>query len=321
MTPDERYENVAIIIPCYRVERQIAGVIRSIPSCYRAIICVDDASPDSTAVAIEALDDPRVTLIRHARNRGVGGAMKTGYAEGLRRGAEICVKMDGDGQMSAADLDALLAPLFDGEAEYAKGNRFVDLRALRRMPTGRLLGNAALSFASKLASGYWNLLDVSNGFTAVRSETLRRMDLERLSERYFFETSVLIELNILRADITDVEMPARYGEEESSLRLWRVIASFPPLLVKGLLRRFYWRYLIEEFGVVSVCVLFGLPLVAFGVVFGAIHWTQSIRTGHPATAGTVFVAALPIILGVQLLLAALLLDVLSSRVRKRHPMR
>lgn len=313
-----QYAGVAIVIPCYRVERQIEDVITSIPGHYRTIICVDDASPDDTAAVIAGLRDRRVVLVRHPENRGVGGATKTGYLEAIRRGAEICVKMDGDGQMHAEDLDALVAPLLDGTADYAKGNRFVDLRALDRMPKLRLIGNAVLSFASKLACGYWNMLDVSNGFTAVKSSVLKRLNLARISDRYFFETSMLIELNILRAVTADVEMPARYADEESSMKLSRVIATFPPLLIRGLWRRFYWRYLIEDFTVVSVCALIGAPLLAFGVIFGSAHWIESIRSGVPATAGTVFVAALPIILGFQLLLAGVLLDVLSSPTRKRH---
>jgi len=311
---------VAIIVPCFRVADRIAGVIRSIPPRYRTIICVDDCSPDGAADVITALADPRVTLLRHERNRGVGGAMKTGYLEALRLGATVCVKMDGDGQMSARDLDRLVAPLLEGVADYAKGNRFVDVRSLPSMPRARLIGNGFLSFARKLACGYWNMLDVSNGFTAVRSAVLRRIDLRRLHERYFFETSMLIELNILGAVVADVEMPARYDDEVSSLRVSRVMLTFPGLLLRGLLRRFYWRYLIEDFGVVSICVLLGFPLWLFGVTFGTYHWVQSARTGAPATAGTVFVAALPIMLGFQLLLAAVLLDVLSSHTGKyRRP--
>jgi dolichol-phosphate mannosyltransferase len=175
-----------------------------------------------------------------------------------------------------------------------------------------------LSFASKMASGYWNMLDVSNGYTAIRSTALRGMDLSRVNDRYFFETSMLIELNILRAVTADVEMPARYGDEQSSMKLSRVAMTFPGLLVRGLLRRFYWRYLIEEFGVVSICVLLGLPLLLFGVSFGAVRWLDSYRTGLPATAGTVLLATLPIMIGFQLLLASVLLDVLSSPTLKRH---
>lgn len=314
----DQFAGVAIVIPCYRVERHIADVIRSIPVRYRTIICVDDCSTDGTADAITRLSDKRVTLMRHAVNGGVGAAMKTGYAEAMRRGAEVCVKMDGDGQMSADDLDGLVAPLIEGVADYAKGNRFVDLRALRQMPRRRLVGNAMLSLVSKAASGYWNMLDVTNGFTAVRTSMLKRMDLQRISDRYFFETSMLVELNILRADTADVEMPARYGDERSSLKLTQVLLTFPALLVRSLWRRFYWRYLIEEFGVVSVCTLLAIPLLVFGVTFGALRWTQSVSTGIPATAGTVVLAMLPVILGFQLLLVSLLLDVLSSPTLKRH---
>ena len=313
-----KHEQVAIVIPCYRVERHIGAVIRSIPKHYRTIVCVDDASTDATRAAIEAVADARVTLVSRPANGGVGAAMKSGYEKALERGAEICVKMDGDGQMHAEDLDGLVAPLLDGSADYAKGNRFVDLAALQRMPGSRLVGNAMLSFASKMASGYWNMLDVTNGFTAIRAPVLRAIDMRRVSDRYFFETSMLIELNILRATTVDVEMPARYGDERSSMSLGRVIATFPGLLTRGLLRRFYWRYLIEEFGVVSICVLLGAPLLAFGATFGAIRWFDSYRTGLPATAGTVIVATLPIILGFQLLLAAVLLDVLSSPTLKRN---
>jgi glycosyltransferase involved in cell wall biosynthesis len=312
LVPEKAGMEVAIVIPCYRVARHIAGVIQSIPSRFGLIICVDDGSPDDTAKVIEALGDPRVTLLRRPQNGGVGAAVKTGYAEALRQGAQIIVKMDGDGQMSADDLDELIAPLRDGTADYAKGNRFVDVAALQRMPRVRLFGNAALSLLGKASSGYWNVLDVTNGYTAIRAEALRQLDLARLSDRYFFETSVLIELNILRARVADVEMQARYGDEKSSMSLMRVLLSFPALLLRGTLRRFYWRYLIEDFGAVSVCVLAGLPLVLFGTVFGLWHWWQSIQEHVPATAGTVFVAALPVILGFQLLLAAVLLDVNSS---------
>ena len=303
---------MAIIIPCYNVERHIADVIRSIPARFRCIICVDDASPDDTAAVIAGVHDPRVRLVRHAVNRGVGGATLSGYRAALELGADVCVKMDGDGQMSADDLEPLVAPLLAREADYAKGNRFVDRAQLRVMPPLRLLGNAALSFATKVASGYWNLLDPTNGFTAIRGDVLRRLVFGSLQERYFFETSMLIELNILGARTVDVPMPARYGDEQSSLRISRVLATFPVLLLRGILRRFYWRYLILDFNVGSVCVLLGLPLCAFGAAFGAYHWWLSAKTGVTASAGTVFLAALPIIMGFQLLLGAVILDVLAS---------
>jgi glycosyltransferase involved in cell wall biosynthesis len=308
---------LAVVIPCYRVAAHVADVVRSIPARYALIVCVDDASPDDVAGALAALDDARVVYVRHDRNRGVGGAVKTGWAEALARGADVVVKMDGDGQMHGTDLDALVAPILDGSADLAKGNRFVDHVALRSMPRLRLVGNALLSFAVKLVSGYWNVLDPTNGFVAVRADLLRRLDHEWLAERYFFETSLLVESNIARARVADVALSARYGDAPSSLSVRRVALTFPGLLARALARRFYWRYLIDDFGIVSVGVLLGLPLVLFGVAFGAWRWAQSVRTGIPATAGTVIVAALPIILGVQLLLVALVLDVLASPTAKR----
>ena len=303
---------VAVVIPCYRVARHIAGVVAAIPPEYAPIVCVDDCSDDGTADAIRALHDPRVVLVRNPYNRGVGGAMKTGYLEALALGADVVVKMDGDGQMSPEDLPRLVAPLLDGRADYAKGNRFVDRTSLRRMPRVRLAGNAALTFASKLASGYWNMLDVTNGYTAITAGILTRVNFARLAERYFFETSMLIELNILRARVADVEMPARYGDEASSLRVSRVVATFPGMLLRGATRRFYWRYLIQDFSVTSLCTLLGAVLIAGGAAFGAAEWIRSVATGRPATAGTVLLAALPVMLGWQALLVALVLDVLSS---------
>jgi glycosyltransferase involved in cell wall biosynthesis len=303
---------VAVVIPCYRVATHVADVIRSVPATVELIVCVDDASPDDTFATLEGVGDPRVVLLRHDVNRGVGGAVKTGWREALDRGAEIVVKLDGDGQMDGRDIDRLIAPLVARRADIAKGNRFVDHRALRAMPRARLIGNAALSLGVKAVSGYWNVLDPTNGFVAVRASLLRELDIARLDDRYFFETSLLVELNIRRAVVADVALPARYGGEPTSLRISHSIATFPPRLVGGFVRRFYWRYVIQDFGVVSLATLLGLPLIAFGVLFGARHWAESIRTGIPATAGTVFVAALPIILGVQLLLVALVLDVVQS---------
>lgn len=308
---------IAVVIPCFRVAGQVADVIRSISDRYAPVICVDDASPDDVRRVVEQLDDPRVVYVRHDRNRGVGGAVMTGWIEALARGADIVVKMDGDGQMCGGHLDALVAPLLDGSVDAAKGNRFVDHAALRMMPATRLVGNALLSFAVKAVSGYWNVLDPTNGFVAIRSDLLRRIDRTWLAERYYFETSLLVALNVAHARVADVALPARYGDAPSSLRVSRVAMSFPFLLVRSLARRFYWRYLIEDFGVVSVGVLLGMPLTLFGIGFGVWHWVQSVLTRVPATAGTVFVAALPIILGAQLLLMSLVLDVVASPSIKR----
>jgi dolichol-phosphate mannosyltransferase len=306
--------HVAVVIPCFNVAVHVEATVRSVPPWVRTIVAVDDGSTDETRTVLDGIHDERLIRIAHERNEGVGAAVVTGYRAALRQGAEICVKMDGDGQMSADDLPRLVEPLLRGEADYAKGNRFWMLDALRAMPRIRLIGNGILSFLTKLASGYWSIFDPTNGYTAIREPVLRKLDFRRLHRRYFFETSMLIELNIHRAVIRDVEMPARYGSESSSLRVGSVMVRFPLLLMRGLARRFFWRYMIRDFNVLTLSVLTGIPALLFGTTFGGYHWWLSLSTGVPATAGTTILAALPIILGFQCMLTALVLDVLYQPV-------
>jgi len=309
MGPFPRKTVVAVIIPAYRVERHIGAVIDGIPDRVSLIIVVDDASPDQTVEKLAALPDRRVVLIRHARNRGVGGAMRTGYEECLRRGADIIVKMDGDGQMDPAYLPALVGPLLRGQADYTKGNRWCDPERLLTMPFIRRLGNLGLSFCAKLASGYWKVFDPCNGYTAIHASALRRIRLPEVAQDYFFETSLLLQLNLIGAVVKDISIPARYGDEESSLRVRRVLLGFPPKLVAALCRRIWRRYFVQDFGATSVLLVTGALAMLWGVCFGAVKWWQSLQTGHPATAGTVMLAVLPLLMGFQSLMQAVILDV------------
>lgn len=304
--------HVAVIIPCYGVAAEIVEVVRSVPAIVDTIIAVDDASSDGTGAVLRGIDDPRLVVLTHDRNRGVGGAMISGYHEALERNADICVKIDGDGQMPIAHLGRLLAPILEGRADFTKGNRFHHTGALRSMPSVRLIGNGGLSFLNKLVSGYWSVFDPTNGYTAIRSDVLRQIGLRHVSRGYFFETSMLAELNIVGATVRDVAIPARYGDERSGLRAGRVLVSFPFLMVRTLCRRFFWRYMIRDFNVLTLCVLSGVPLLSFGVIFGAYRWWLSYTTGVPATAGTTLVAALPVILGYLSLLVAAVIDMLSE---------
>lgn len=311
--------HIAVVIPCYNVAPHIANVLRAVPPDVRTVVAVDDASVDDTAAALARCRDPRLTVVRQQRNGGVGSAMLAGYREALARGADVCVKVDGDGQMDLGRLPTLVAPVISGEADFAKGNRFRDADALEAMPRIRLLGNGVLAFLTKLASGYWSIFDPTNGYTAISAAALRRMDLSRIAPRYFFETSVLIELNIQDAVVRDVEMPARYGDERSQLSVGHAAATFPFLLMRGLWRRFFWRYMIRDFNAVTVCVLAGVPALLFGVTFGAYHWWRSVATGLTASAGTVLLSALPVILGFQCLLTALVLDIVQQPARPTRP--
>jgi hypothetical protein len=239
--------------------------------------------------------------------------MKTGYRAALEAGCDVVVKMDADGQMDPAYLSELVRPLLTGEAGYAKGNRLSSLAASRSMPRRRLLGNLFLSMATKAASGYWNVLDPTNGYTAIRADVLRRLDWSHVKEGYFFETSMLVELHLLRTPVRDVMIPARYGDAPSSLRLLPAAAEFSYRLVRALVRRLALEYLLLDFRPGSVFGGLGALLVLFGAGFGGYHWQHSVATGVATLPGTVMVAALPVVLGVQLLLQAVLLDIAEVR--------
>lgn len=304
-----RQQRVAVVIPAYNVAKHVERVIKGMPEFVDDIIVVDDASLDRTAEVLDGVEDSRVTVLRHAVNQGVGGAMVTGYKFALGRGAAVVVKMDGDGQMDPWYLAELLdAILVDGYA-YAKGNRFLNGEELSRMPKIRLIGNFLLTFFTKLTSGYWNVFDPQNGFVGIGAGVLRKLPLDRLARRYFFENDMLIHLNVLRAKVKDVAIPARYGEERSSMRLSYVLATFPVYLMRRFCYRIYQRYVLRDFSPVAVFWVFGTLLLGWGAGFGAYTWIKSSWSGHVASTGTVMLSALPLILGFQLTLQAILIEI------------
>ncbi len=304
---------IAAVIPAYRVEREIEAVLHALPPYLKYIIVVDDASPDHTSdlVATLAKRDHRLMLIRHARNQGVGGAMVTGFRKALELGAQIVVKIDGDGQMNIGNLPDLLVPLILGRADYTKGNRFRDFAALRQMPWIRRIGNMGLGFLAKAATGYWQLFDPTNGFLAIRAETLAQVPLEQIDHTYYFETSMLANLYLLGAVVQDVPMPAHYQGEVSSLLIYRVLLEFPLKLISTLLRRAVLKNFVYDFSMGSIYLLTGLPLLLFGLVFGSYKWIHYASLNIPAPTGTVILPTLSVLLGIQLLLSAIEIDLRS----------
>jgi glycosyltransferase involved in cell wall biosynthesis len=310
---DFKSYDIAAIVPAYRVEREIKAVLRGLPRHLKHIIVVDDASPDGTSAVVKALArrDQRLILIQHERNQGVGGAMITGFRKALELGAQIIVKIDGDGQMDLSNLPDLVSPLIEGTADYTKGNRFRDFAALRRMPLIRRIGNMGLGFLAKAATGYWNLFDATNGFLAIRAETLAQLPLDELDQTYYFEISLLANLNLLGAVVRDIPMPARYKGEVSSLVVRRVLFEFPGKLFGTFLRRAVLKNFIYDFSMVSVYLLTGLPLLLFGLIFGGYEWVRYARLGTSAPTGTVILPTLSVLLGIQLLLSAIESDLRS----------
>lgn len=305
--------HVAAVVPAYNVAGAITSVVRQIPPMVRTIIVVDDASTDGTAAIADrcAEIDHRVLVVHHERNRGVGGAMITGFRTAIDAGADVVVKIDGDGQMPLWLLPQLVAPLLAGEADYTKGNRFRDFKAVQQMPLIRRIGNVLLSFLAKSATGYWHCFDPTNGFVAIRADVLSQVPLAKIDPTYFFEISMLANLYLFGAVVKEVPMPARYAGEPSSLRIGRVMRQFPGKLFAALLRRVVLKNFVYDFNLESLYLAAGIPLLLFGFIFGGYNWLWYVSHHLAAPTGTVALAAIAIILAVQLLITAASYDLQS----------
>ena len=303
---------IGVVIPSYRVCGQVLDVLGNIGPEVSRIYVVDDCCPDGSGDLVEShCGDPRVAVLRHAENQGVGGAVITGYRAALADGMEIVVKVDGDGQMDPALIPDFIAPIAAGEADYTKGNRFFNPEDVREMPRGRLLGNAFLSLMTKLSSGYWDLFDPMNGYTAIHGDVAGHLPLDKISRGYFFETEMLIRLNTLRAVVVDIPMSAKYGEERSNLKVSRIAGEFLVKHLRFLFKRIGYNYYLRDLSLASIQLPLGLLLLFFGIGFGGWQWIESARAGLPTSAGTVMLAALPLLVGIQLVLAFIGFDIAS----------
>ncbi len=297
-------QSVAVILPCYRETSHILTVIKKVGPEVKTIYVIDDACPDLTGAYVQNYcKDKRVRVIRQDVNSGVGGAMVTGYQQALKDGHNILVKIDGDGQMDPKLLLKLIAPILEKKADYAKGNRFHNIESVMLMPKARIFGNVCLSFLSKLSSGYWSVFDPTNGFTALHRTAAERLAFESISKGYFFESDILFRLGMIRAVVKDIPMEAVYGSEESGISIPKIIPEFIAKHFVNTCKRFYFNYVLRDFGLTSLLFLLGNILFWFGVIFGTIQWYESELSGIPATAGTLVLAALPIILGSQFIIA------------------
>jgi glycosyltransferase involved in cell wall biosynthesis len=301
---------IAVVIPCYRVRNAVLSVIARVPAEVTSIHVVDDCCPEQTGLYVQAqCKDPRVRVLFHDVNKGVGGATISGYLDALASGAEVIVKIDGDGQMDPSELWRFVRPVLLGRADYTKGNRFFDIELLRAMPRGRLFGNSVLSLVSKIASGYWNVTDPTNGYTAVHAGVLALLPLAKLDSRFFFESDMLFRLNVMRAVVMDIPLAATYAGETSNLRIGRALMEFPGKYASRFLKRIFYSYFLRDFTPVTVALLGGVVLTLFGSLFGAWQWYLSGATGQPATSGEVMISALPVLVGIQLLISAVNFDI------------
>ncbi len=311
MNPNEA-QRIHVVVPCYRARRHILDVLSAVPDIVTAIHVVDDACPEQTGSHVQSsCSDPRVRVHFNDRNLGVGGAVLRGYREAMESGADVIVKIDGDGQMDPALIPSFIAPILRGAADYTKGNRFFDLSNIHRMPALRIFGNAVLSFMAKLSTGYWDIFDPTNGYTAIHASIAHRLPMGKISQRYFFESDMLFRLNTLRAVVIDVPMDASYGVEISNLRISRVVGDFLFKHVRNFVKRIFYNFFLRDLSIASFELVVGAAMMSGGATYGVLKWIQSARDGHETAAGTVMLAALPLIIGLQFILAFLSYDIAS----------
>ena len=306
---------VLAIVPAYSVVDSVSEVVEECLSYVDNVLVVDDCCPQESGKKVERDFDSvkSVSVLFHANNQGVGGAIKTGYRWALKNSFDVIIKVDGDGQMSPQLIPSLIKPLVNGSSDFAKGNRFDSPRTVKQMPVHRLIGNGCLSLFSKISTGYWSVNDPTNGFVAIRRETLEKLEPERLADSYFFESDLLFRLSIVRARISELPMNAFYGEEKSNLNVGKILLTFPFLHLKNFLKRVAYQYYVREWAIGSIELPVGLILLISGAWFGLSTFSSARSVGETITAGQAVTTAIAIILGFQLVLSFISHDIQGER--------
>jgi glycosyltransferase involved in cell wall biosynthesis len=303
---------VAVVVPAYNEEALVGSTVSGIPAFVDNIIVVDDSSKDETAVRAQNADK-RVEVIAHERNQGVGAAIVTGYRRAIAIGVDVTCVMAADGQMDPDDLETLVRAIAVDETDYAKANRLFTGQAWQLIPRTRYLGNAALSFMTKIASGYWHVADSQSGYTAVNLETLKLLDLDRIYRRYGFPNDLLVHLNVFNRRVRDYPSRPIYGVgERSGIRLRHVVPKISWLLLKGFFWRMGQKYVIRDFHPLILFYMLGILLFAGGFLLGVAEVALRIY-GNPIPSATIVLVALLVISGLQLLLFAMWFDMESNK--------
>lgn len=303
---------IAVVVPAYNEEELIINTLESIPDYVDCIYVIDDGSKDQTAKIVSEFPDPRVVLIHHPQNIGVGAAIATGYKQALAEGMDIVAVMAGDNQMDAEQLPYLLAPIIEGKADYTKGNRLISPEYRKGMTKWRFVGNAMLTFLTKISSGYWQITDPQNGYTAISRDALERLNLDSVYPYYGYCNDLLVKLNVYSFSVMDVVMPARYGREKSKIRYSKYIFKVSRML----LRNFFWRlkmkYVVLSFHPLVLFYLLGMVLTPPGLLLGL--WIVYQKFYHlPVSQNFPLLSVFLTIMGMQFLLFAMLFDMQADK--------
>ncbi len=302
-------KRVAVVVPAFNEELLVVETLRGVPDFVDAIVVVDDCSTDATVQRAREVGDPRVEVIVHERNEGVGAAIVTGYERCRDEAIDVTCVMAGDNQMDPAELCDLVAPVARGETDYAKANRLFTGEAWTLIPRARYLGNAALSLLTKIASGYWHVADSQAGYTALSLHVLRRLDLERVYRRYGFPNDMLVHLNVVNARVRDVPSRPIYGVgERSGIKIRRVAPRIAWLLFKGFWWRLKEKYVIRDFHPLVFFYVLGALMTLLGVALGAYVTVLRLFFANQITTPTIVLVALLLISGTQFTLFAMWFD-------------
>jgi glycosyltransferase involved in cell wall biosynthesis len=306
-------KSVGVVVPAHDEESLIADTLGGVPGFVDRVLVVDDGSTDRTAELARDFGDPRVEVIVHERNRGVGAAIVTGYRRALEHELDIVCVMAADNQMDPADLATLVQPVARGELDYAKANRLFTGQAWTLIPRTRYLGNAVLSMLTKIASGYWHVADSQSGYTAIARPMLAQLDLERVYPGYGFPNDLLVHLNVWNARVRDFPSRPVYGVgERSGIRYHRVVPRISWLLLRGFFWRLREKYVIRDFHPLVFFYAFGFLATLAGLLLGVLELVDRID-GHQVSVGTVVLIALLLISGSQFTLFAMWFDMESNK--------
>ena len=307
-----RGKAVGVVVPAYNEERFILSTLKAVPDFVDRVFAVDDASTDGTLALMESLKSPRLTVISHPKNMGVGAAIVSGYKAASDADCDVVAVMAGDGQMDPAELPRLLDPVVDGDVDYSKGNRLLSRKIRQGMPRFRLLGNSILTFLTKLSSGYWNIMDPQNGYAAISKHVIDTLPLDELFPRYGYPNDMLVKLNTYGFRVTDVIMHPRYGLEKSKIRIWNYIPTVSNLLLRGFIWRMKEKYVLQSLHPLIFFYIMGITLLPLGIM-SAIYILYLRLVEGGITAASVLIPIFLIIVGFQSVFFAMLFDMEAAK--------
>lgn len=303
-------KQIGVAIPCYKVQNSILNVVSRIGPEIDLIVVIDDACPENSGKLVEeSLKDSRVIVIYNKSNLGVGGSVLAGYQKCFQENMDIVVKVDGDGQMDSSSISNLIKPILENRADYTKGNRFHYFKSVSQMPKLRILGNLILSFFSKLSTGYWNIFDPTNGFTAITKGAFEHLEISEISNRYFFESDMLHHLYLQNAQVIDIPMEANYGNEKSNLKIWKIVPEFLFKHTRNTFRRIIYSYYVRDFTLASIQLPLGVGLLTYGTGRAIEIFIHGQALHQPTPTGTLILVTMTILSGLQFTLAFFAYDI------------